>query len=96
MKPLRVVCFEWNRDFALITEVDTLKEAKLVIDTLNNYEEFSRITSCKRPQVNAILVEVYNYEFQYWSEWEDEETGDKDIHKFFEQLESNQGDLASI
>lgn len=96
MKPLRVVCFEWNRDFALITEVDTLKEAKLVIDTLNNYEKYSQMTSCKRPQDNTILVEAYNYEFKYWSEWEDEETGEKDINKFFERLESNQSDLTSI
>lgn len=53
--------------------VSTLKEAKLLLETLANYDIFQYKSQIKPDYSNAGGLEIWNEEENDWLEWEDEE-----------------------
>lgn len=69
-----------------VTEVKDLNQAKLLCDTLANYDLFQFNNRIKPDYANATVVEMWDEEEQEWVSWFDEETGIDDIDEYFEQL----------
>lgn len=69
-----------------ITEVEDLRQAKLLSDVLANYDLFQYKNRIKPDYANATVIEMWDEEEQEWISWFDEETGIDDISEYFEQL----------
>lgn len=66
---------------AMRVEVNSLVEAKLLLDTLATYDRFQYEQRVKGDYCNAGGLEVYDPESEDWYDWYDEETGE-DISSF--------------
>lgn len=86
-KKLRVSHFPQIPCKAFTVEVKNLEEAKLISDTLANYDLFQYENRIKPDYANATVVEEFDEESQEWISWCDDETGIDDIDEYFEQLE---------
>lgn len=74
-------------------EVKSLEEAKLISDTLANYDLFQYDNNIKGDYANATVVEEYCEEEQEWISWSDDDTGIDDIDDYFEHLKENKGKM---
>lgn len=83
---LRVSHFPQIPCKAFITEVEDLKQAKLLSDVLANYDLFQFENRIKPDYANATVVEMWDEDEEDWVSWFDEETGIDDIDEYFEQL----------
>lgn len=87
MKVLRVVHYPQENSKPFIVEVDKLIEAKLVLDTLANYDFFLFNNKLNPEYPNSASVEVYDDEEKKWNTWVDQNTGNGNLHEFFEAIE---------
>ena len=71
---------------AFRVEVKDLEQAKLLLDTLANYDIFQFENKVKPDYCNAQGLSVWDELAQEWTDWEDEETGISDIDEYFEML----------
>lgn len=83
-KKLRVSHYPQIPCKPFIVEVKNLEEAKLIYDTLANYDLFQFNNRIKPDYANATIVEEYDEEEQEWISWCDDETGIDDIRDYFE------------
>lgn len=88
MKKLRIAHFPQVPCKPFIVEVKTLAEAKLVSDTLANYDLFQYENKIKPDYANATVLEEYDEEEQEWISWSDEKTGIDDFDAYLEQHEA--------
>lgn len=70
-------------------EVEDLKQAKFLCDSLANYDLFQFENRIKPDYANMTTVEMWDEEIQEWHLWSDEETGIDDINEYFEQLDES-------
>lgn len=68
-------------------QVNNLREAKLLIDTLADYDNFQYHNNIKPDYSNAGGVEIWDEEIDEWSDWYDEETG-ADFDEYCEENET--------
>ncbi|TPG68672.1 hypothetical protein EEL31_09135 [Brevibacillus laterosporus] len=87
-KKLRVSHFPQIPCKPFVVEVDNLEQARLVHNTLADYDLFQYDNNIKPDYANATVVEQWDEEEQEWSTWSDEETGIDDINEYFEEGES--------
>jgi len=73
-----------------IVEVKDLKEARLIRNTLANYDLFLYESKIRGDYANSIIVEQWDEDDQEWRSWYDEETGIEDINEYFEKLSTEQ------
>lgn len=91
IKKLRVAHFPQVPCKPFHVEVKSLEEAKLISDTLANYDLFQYDNRIKGDYANATVVEEYCEEEGEWISWSDDDTGIDDIDAYFEHLEENKG-----
>ncbi|MFF0828780.1 hypothetical protein ACFYU8_17750 [Brevibacillus sp. NPDC003359] len=84
MKKIRVLHFPQVPCEPFIVEVKSLEEAKLLYDTLANYDLFQYENRIKPDFANATVVEQWDDGDQEWVSWIDEETGIDNVHEYFE------------
>ncbi|UXO88849.1 hypothetical protein [Bacillus safensis] len=63
-----------------------LEEAKLIYNTLGNYDLFQFENNVKPDYANATFIEEFDEEENEWVSWFDEETGIDDINEYFEEV----------
>lgn len=61
---------------AFRVEVNSLMEAKLLLNVLGDYDSFQYKNRVKGDYCNAGGLEVYDLDLQDWFEWTDPETGE--------------------
>lgn len=83
-KKLRVAHFPQVPCKAFVVEVKSLEEAKLISDTLANYDLFQFENKIKPDYANATVVEEFDEEEQEWVSWSDEETGIDDFDEYLQ------------
>jgi len=89
-KKLRVCHFPQIPCEAFIVEVKDLNEAKLIFDTLANYDLFQFENKIKPDYCNSTVLEEWCEEENEWFSWCDDETGIDDLDEYFEHIsESN-------
>ena len=69
---------------AFVVEVETLEEAKKVMDILANYDSFQYENKIKPDYCNMSILEQWDDEEKEWFDWVDEETGIDDLDECFE------------
>lgn len=72
-----------------VVEAEDLKQAKLLCDTLANYDLFQFENRFKPDYANMTIVEMWCEEEQDWVSWYDEETGIDDLDDYLDQLEES-------
>lgn len=70
-------------------EVKDLEEAKLIFNTLANYDLFQYKNHIKPDYSNATVLEEYDEEDKEWVSWFNEESGLDDIDEYFEWKAEN-------
>ncbi|MFB0831513.1 hypothetical protein ACEU2D_18160 [Brevibacillus laterosporus] len=88
VKKIRVSHFPQMPCSPFIVEVDNLEQARLIYNTLADYDLFQFNNNIKPDYANATVVEQWDEEKQDWLEWSDKETGIDDINEYFEENES--------
>jgi len=88
MKKLRVLHFPQIQCDPFIIDVESLLEARLICNTLANYDLFQYEQNIKPDYANMTVVEEYDEEEKEWTSWMDEETGIDDIEEYFDHLET--------
>ena len=86
-KKLRVSHFPQVPCKAFVVEVESLKEAKLIFDTLANYDDFQYRNKIKPDYSNYTILEEWSEEDNDWIDWVDEETGIDNLDEYFEEME---------
>lgn len=71
-------------------EVEDLKQAKLVMDVLSNYDLFQYENSIKPDYCNVTVLEMWDEEVEDWCNWYDEETGIDDLDEYFEFIQGGE------
>jgi hypothetical protein len=69
-------------------EIDSLEKAKLIMDTLADYDLFQFNNHIKPDYANATVLRMWDNEDNDWTDWNDEETGIDDLDEYFEYLEN--------
>lgn len=92
-KKIRVAHFPQIPCKAFYVEVKDVEEAKLISDTLANYDLFQYENNIKGDYANATVVEEYCKEEGEWISWSDDETGIDDIDDYFEHREKVKREL---
>lgn len=87
MKELRVMHYPQVPCEGFEVKVDSIQQAKLIMDTLAFYDLFQLEQNIKPDFSNFTSLEMY--ENGEWTDWADEETGIMDIDEYFEHLEEN-------
>jgi len=87
-KKLRVAHYPQVPCKPFLVEVKSLEEAKLISDTLANYDLFQFENRIKPDYANATVIEEYDEEAGEWVSWYDEETGIDDLDEYFEEINS--------
>ncbi|MGG1444982.1 hypothetical protein ABE354_23615 [Brevibacillus laterosporus] len=88
VKKLRVSHFPQITCEPFTVEVDNLEQARLMYNTLADYDLFQLNNNIKPDYANSTIVERWDDEQQEWLMWFDEETGIDDINEYFEQNEN--------
>lgn len=88
-KKLRVSHFPQIPCKPFIVDVNNLEEARLIYNTLANYDLFQYENRIKPDYANATVVEEFDEEEQEWISWSDDETGIDDINEYFEFLKED-------
>lgn len=83
-KKLRVSHYPQLPCNSFIVEVNSLSEAKKVMDMLANYDLFQYENKIKPDYCNTTILEEYNEDTQEWLDWCDDETGIDDLDEYFE------------
>lgn len=83
-KKLRVCHYPQIPCEPFIVEVGDLKEAKLLFDTLANYDLFQYDNNIKPDYSNMTILEEYDEFEKEWCSWCDEETRIDDLDIYFE------------
>lgn len=83
-KKLRVCHFPQIPCHPFIVEVKDLNEAKLIFDTLANYDLFQFENRIKPDYCNSTILEEWNYDNNEWLSWCDDETGIDDLDEYLE------------
>lgn len=91
-KKLRIVHFPQIGAKPFKVEVSNLQEARLLFNTLADYDLFQYNNRIKPDYANATVVQEWSEEDGEWIDWSDDETGIDDINDYFEFL--NGGDMA--
>lgn len=86
-KKLRISHFPQIPCKPFIVEVKSLEEAKLISDTLANYDLFQYENNIKPDYCNGTVLEEWDEDEQEWLDWCDEETGITDLDEYFEYIE---------
>jgi len=89
-KKLRVSHYPQVPCKPFIVEVKNLEEAKLISDTLANYDLFQYENRIKPDYANATVIEQWDADEEEWISWFDEETGIDNIDEYFESKMSVQ------
>lgn len=92
MKKLRVAHYPQIPCKPFIVEVESLKEAKKMYDTLANYDLFQFNNRIKPDYANMTVIEEFDEEELEWMSWIDDETGIDDISEYF-RLEKLEGEI---
>lgn len=88
-KKLRVCHFPQIPCKAFIVEVKDLNEAKLIFDTLANYDLFQYENRIKPDYCNSTVLEEWNEEDNEWLSWCDDKTGIDDLDEYLEFMSEN-------
>lgn len=89
-KKLRVCHFPQIPCKAFIVEVKDLNEAKLIFDTLANYDLFQFENRIKPDYCNSTVLEEWCEEENEWLSWCDDETGIDDLEEYLESISEQQ------
>lgn len=92
-KKLRISHFPQIPCKPFIVEVKDLEEAKLISNTLANYDLFQYENKIKPDYCNATVVEEFDEAENEWVSWCDEETGIDDLDEYFESLKENKSEV---
>jgi len=86
-KKLRIAHFPQIGAKAFEVEVSNLQEARLLYNTLADYDLFQYHNQIKPDYANATVVQEWLEEEGEWISWSDDKTGIDDINEYFEYLE---------
>lgn len=86
MKKLRVCHFPQVPCEAFVVEVKDLNEAKKIMDTLANYDNFQFRNNIKPDYSNICILEEWDEENQEWVSWSDDETGIDNLDEYLEYI----------
>lgn len=67
-------------------EVNSLEDARRMMDVLARYDLFQYKNRIKPDYSNMTVLEQYNEGDQEWEAWIDEKTGIDDVEEYFEYL----------
>lgn len=71
-------------------DVDSLEEAKKIMDTLAFYDLFQYENNIKPDYCNICTLEMWDETEKEWCSWYDEETGIDDINEYFEFIKQEE------
>lgn len=66
--------------------VDSLEEAKKIMDTLAFYDSFQYNNHIKPDYCNMSVLEMFDEQENKWYSWYDEETGIDDLEEYLEWI----------
>jgi hypothetical protein len=89
-KKIRVAHFPQVPCKPFHVEAKNLEEARLITNTLANYDLFQFENRIKPDYANATVVEEFDEEEGEWISWSDDETGIDDIDEYFEYLKEQE------
>jgi hypothetical protein len=86
---LRVCHFPQIPCKPFIVSVETLEEAKKIMDTLANYDLFQYDNKIKPDYANMTVLEQWDEIDQGWLSWCDEETGFDNLKEYLEFIKED-------
>lgn len=69
-----------------IVDVEDLKQAKFLADTIADYDIFQYEKRFKPDYNSTTFIEMWDEEEEEWVSWADQKTGIDDIDEYFDRL----------
>ncbi|QWU14279.1 hypothetical protein SAMN04487895_101576 [Paenibacillus sophorae] len=89
-KKLRIVHYPQIGAKPFEVEAGNLQEARLLYNTLADYDLFHYENRIKPDYANTTVVEEWSEEDKEWVGWSDDKTGIDDINEYFEFIKEEE------